>query len=337
MKIDFRSDTVTRPSHEMRAAMAEAEVGDDVYGEDPTVNKLESRVATLLGKSAGLFVSSGTQSNIVAVLTHCQRGEELIVGDKYHIYRYEAGGASALGGVIMEPISTDRRGRMKIENVHNAAKPDDIHYAITKLLCLENTVNGHVHEPNSLEKVVNVARTYGLSVHLDGARLLNAAIKLGVSPSDLSMSMDTVSLCLSKGLGAPAGSVLVGPKDFIRRARRIRKMLGGGLRQSGIIAAAGLYALDNNVDRLSEDHATARYLVDALNKIPEIKVNPSDVETNMVFMEVPEGSANALREKLASQKILIGDGDKIIRLVTHLEVDSNACDICVSAISNFYG
>ncbi|HCL48722.1 MAG TPA: low-specificity L-threonine aldolase, partial [Rhodobiaceae bacterium] len=237
--IDFRSDTVTKPTAGMRQAMATAEVGDDVYGDDPTVNKLQDRVATLLGKQAGLFVASGTQSNLVALLSHCQRGDELLVGDCYHVHRYEAGGVSVLGGVMMEAIGTDHRGLMTPSQIAKAVKPDDPHCPISRLLCLENTISGHVHDVGVIAGLAKAGKDSGLGVHLDGARLMNAAVKLGVPAKQIVDSVDSVSLCLSKGLGTPAGSILVGAHDFIARARRMRKLVGGGMRQVGILAAAG--------------------------------------------------------------------------------------------------
>lgn len=334
---DFRSDTVTRPGADMRAAMAAAAVGDDVYADDPTVNALEARVAAFLGKEAGLFVTSGTQSNLVAVLTHCQRGHELLVGDKYHVYRHEAGGAAALGGVMIEPLETDRRGALDPATVTAAVKPDDPHCPITALLCLENTVNGHVHDSDAVTRPAAAARACGLAVHLDGARLLNAAVSLGVPASTLVAAVDTVSLCLSKGLGAPAGSVLAGPADFIRRARRNRKMLGGGMRQAGILAAAGLYALDNHIDRLADDHATACYLAARLADIHAVGIDRDRVETNMVYMQVPEGSAEPLRRHMRERGVLLGGGQTDIRLVTHLDVGREAVDRLVTALEDFYG
>jgi len=333
---DFRSDTVTRPTPAMRAAMAAAAVGDDVYGDDPTVNALESRVAAMLGKEAGLFVASGTQSNLVAVLTHCQRGHELLVGDKYHIYRHEAGGASVLGGVMIEAVPTDDRGALDPDQVINAVKPDDVHCPITQLLCLENTVNGYVHDGAAINRLATAGRAKGLVVHLDGARLMNAAVRLAVPPAALVAPVDSVSLCLSKGLGAPAGSVLVGPAPFIRQARRVRKMLGGGMRQAGILAAAGLFALDHHIDRLADDHEMAQHLAAKLSKIPAITVEPKRVETNMVFMKLPAGSADPLRQHLAAQGILLGGGQTVVRLVTHLDVGSDAVDRLIYALDDFY-
>ena len=336
VRIDLRSDTVTRPTAEMRAAMAIAEVGDDVYGDDPTVNALQARVAALLGKEAGLFVASGTQSNLCALLAHCQRGDELLVGDCYHVHRYEAGGVSVLGGVTMEALATDDRGNMQPDAITEAVKPDDPHCPISRLLCLENTVSGHVHDVASITGLASAGRDSGLAVHLDGARLMNAAVKLGVPARQLVEPVDSVSLCLSKGLGTPAGSVLVGSTEFIARARRMRKLVGGGMRQVGILAAAGLYALEHHIDRLADDHAAALRLADQLGRIAKVSVNADLVETNMVFMQLPEGAADPLRAHLAGRGILLGGGDRIIRLVTHLDIDVSAIDQFTAELADFF-
>ena len=334
--IDLRSDTVTKPTAEMRQAMATAEVGDDVYGDDPTVNKLQDRVATLLGKQAGLFVASGTQSNLVALLSHCQRGDELLVGDCYHVHRYEAGGASVLGGVMMEAIGTDHRGLMTPSQIIKAVKPDDSHCPISRLLCLENTISGHVHDVGVVAGLAKAGKDSGLGVHLDGARLMNAVVKLGVPAKQIVDPVDSVSLCLSKGLGTPAGSVLVGSHDFIARARRMRKLVGGGMRQVGILAAAGIYALDNHIERLAEDHANALRLADQLGRISQVKIKLDEIETNMVFMRLPEGSAGPLRNYLSERGIILGDGEPTIRLVTHLDVGVGEVDQLANEINNFF-
>ena len=335
--IDMRSDTVTKPTTAMRDAMANAEVGDDVYGDDPTVNALQERVAQLLGKEAGLFVASGTQANLVALLSHCQRGDELLVGDCFHIHRYEAGGVSVLGGVMMSALGTDHRGVMRPSDITAAIKPDDLHCPISRLLCLENTVYGHVHDVEHINALVAAAKARELSVHLDGARLMNAAVKLGVPARIIVKAVDSVSLCLSKGLGAPAGSVLSGSRVFIDRARRMRKLVGGGMRQVGILAAAGLYALDHHIERLAVDHANALRLADQLNCIDKVEVKKDLVETNMVFMKLPDGSAEPLRKYLSERGILLGDGERTIRLVTHLDVDVDAVDQLTIEINNFFG
>ena len=335
--IDVRSDTVTQPTRAMRAAMAGAEVGDDVYGDDPTVNTLEERTAQLLGKEAGLFVSSGTQSNLVALLSHCQRGDEILVGDCFHTHRYEAGGVSVLGGVMMDVLATDHRGVMQPSDITAAIKPDDLHCPISRLLCLENTVSGHVHDVENITGLARAAKAGGLLVHLDGARLMNAAIKLGVPARNIVKSVDSVSLCLSKGLGAPAGSVLVGSRAFIKRARRMRKLVGGGMRQVGILAAACIYALDYHIERLAEDHANALRLVDQLGRISKVFVDADQVETNMVFMKIPEGSSESLCKYLSQRGIMLNGGGSTIRIVTHLDVDSHAVDQLAFEIKNFFG
>ena len=335
--IDVRSDTVTQPSRAMRDAMANAEVGDDVYGDDPTANLLQERAAQLLGKEAGLFVASGTQSNLVALLSHCQRGDELLVGDCFHIHRYEAGGVSVLGGVMMGTLVTDHRGVMQPSDITAAIKLDDLHCPISRLLCLENTVHGHVHGVENINALAAAAKARELLVHLDGARLMNAAVKLGVPARNIVKAVDSVSLCLSKGLGTPAGSVLVGSRAFVERARRMRKLVGGGMRQVGILAAAGLYALDHNVERLAVDHTNALRLADQLNSINKVEVKKDLVETNMVFMKLPDGSAEPLRKYLSERGILLGDGKRTIRLVTHLDIDVDAVDQVAIEINNFFG
>ena len=334
--IDLRSDTVTKPTAEMRQAMATAEVGDDVYGDDPTVNKLQDRVAKLLGKQAGLFVASGTQSNLVALLSHCQRGDELLVGDCYHVHRYEAGGASVLGGVMMEAIGTDHRGLMTPSQIIKAVKPDDSHCPISRLLCLENTISGHVHDVGVVAGLAKAGKDSGLGVHLDGARLMNAVVKLGVPAKQIVDPVDSVSLCLSKGLGTPAGSVLVGSHEFIARARRMRKLVGGGMRQVGILAAAGIYALDNHIERLAEDHANALRLADQLGRISQVTIKLDEIETNMVFMRLPKGSAGPLRNYLSERGIILGSGEPTVRLVTHLDVGVGEVDQLANEINNFF-
>jgi threonine aldolase len=332
--VDLRSDTVTRPGEAMRRAMAEAEVGDDVYGEDETVNALEQRVAVLLGKEAGLFVSSGTQSNLLALLSHCQRGEEYIAGETYHSYAEEGGGASVLGGIAVHPLAVDGRGAITAEQVESRIKPDDFHYPITRLVCLENTVSGHVQPLEQHQAIADVARRHGLSVHLDGARLMNAAVALGQPPAAVAEVADSVSLCLSKGLGAPVGSVLTGSKDFIARARRSRKMLGGGMRQAGVLAAAGLYALDQNIDRLADDHANAKRLAEGLAELPGLEVEMP--ETNMLFIAPPAEDLEPLRAHLATCGIIIAAQRPKTRLVVHLDITSEDVERTIEAFGDFY-
>ncbi|MEL6745590.1 MAG: low-specificity L-threonine aldolase [Pseudomonadota bacterium] len=326
--IDLRSDTVTRPSQGMREAMAHATVGDDVYGDDPTVAELEAFAADLLGKEAGLFVTSGTQSNLTALMTHCGRGDEYIGGNDYHIGKYEAGGAAVLGGISPHHLTPGADGGLDPNHVAKAVRPDDVHFAVSKLVCLENTYNGRVVPQDNIETVAEIARANGLALHLDGARLMNAVVKSNRKPSELVASFDTVSLCLSKGLGAPIGSVLTGPRDFIEKAKRARKMLGGGLRQAGVLAACGLYALRNNVNRLAQDHAHARMLAERVNALDGFSIDLDTVQTNMIWMSVPapsnddravDGFSNFMR----ARGLITADpsgSDRTVRLVTHLDI-----------------
>jgi threonine aldolase len=330
--IDLRSDTVTKPSPAMREAMARADVGDDVFGDDPTVNKLQEVAAARFGMQAGLFFPSGTQSNLAAVMAHCQRGEEVILGQDAHTYCHEAGGAAVLGSIQPQPLTNRPDGTLDLAEVEAAIKPDDSHYAITKLLALENTIGGKVIPRDYMADAIALARRHQLSTHLDGARVFNASVKLGMPVKELCAGFDTVSVCLSKGLGTPAGTVLVGRKDVIDRARRIRKMLGGTMRQVGILAAAGLYALEHNVDRLAEDHANAERLAKGLLGLG-LKVDP--VQTNMVFTTVPKESAAALKGHLDDSGIVTLGGTRM-RLVTHLDVDAAGIDRVISVFGEFF-
>lgn len=332
-RIDLRSDTVTRPGPGMYEAVSLAPVGDDVYGDDETVNALELKTAELLGKEAALFVSSGTQSNLIAMLSHCQRGEEVITGDEYHVSVAEARGASVLGGIAICSLQSDDTGGLQAEQVSTAIKPDDAHCPISRLLCLENTVSGQVQSMDRMMALCEAGRAGGLSLHLDGARLMNAAVALGISAAALTEPFDSISLCLSKGLGAPVGSVLSGPKSFIDKARRNRKLLGGGMRQAGILAACGLYALKNNVDRLAEDHANAELLAEGLASIEALKVKQ---QTNMVFVELPSNHATELQARLASQGIIISAGFPSLRLVTHLDVNRSDVERVIDSVTQFY-
>lgn len=332
--IDLRSDTVTRPSAAMRQAMAQAPVGDDVWGDDPTVTQLESMSAALLGKEAALYLSSGTQSNLVALLTHCQRGDEYLVGQDAHTYKYEGGGAAVLGSIQPQPLAMAPDGSIPLDSIRNAIKPDDFHFARTRLLSLENTIGGKVLGLDYMAAACTLADENGLAKHLDGARVFNAAVKLGVDVRLVAAPFDSVSVCLSKGLGAPVGSVLCGPRDFIKEARRWRKMLGGGMRQAGIIAAAGIHALEHNIERLAEDHANAALLAAQLAIIPGITVDLATVQTNMVFFTPRAGSAEALTRFLKSRDILVDPG-KTIRLVTHLDVSRDDLLAVVAAIQDF--
>ncbi len=323
--IDFRSDTVSRPSEEMRQAMASAPVGDDVWGDDPTVNELERYTAELLGKDAALYLPSGTQSNLCALMAHCERGDEYIVGNHAHTFMYEGGGAAALGSIQPQIVPTLPSGMIDLAEAESVIKPDDIHFARTRLLCLENTIDGRVLSLADMTDGRELANSHGLGFHLDGARLWNAAVDLAVAPAAVAEPFDSISVCLSKGLGAPVGSVLVGSPDLITKARRWRKVLGGGMRQAGIIAAAGLYALQNNVERLATDHENARVLAKGLDKIAGVSVTSCD--TNMVFAEF-EQSDEALGKRLAARGILAdlhnakAGTAKKARLVLHLDVSA---------------
>ena len=331
---DLRSDTVTQPDEGMRRAMYEAELGDDVYGEDPSVIRLEATVAERLGKEAALFVPSGTMSNLTAMLAHCGRGEEVIVGRNYHISAYEAGGASVLGGIALCPITVDADGGLSAGAIQDEVKPDDSHKPISRLLALENTHDGKAVPLPRIAEAAEAARGAGMAVHLDGARYFNAITALGCGDGDLAELADSVSLCLSKGLGTPAGSVLTGPADLIARARRYRKMLGGGMRQAGVLAAAGLYALERNVERLAEDHAKAKGLAEAFSNLEAGKVQQN---TNMVFFAPGDGRNDALRDHLAAAGIVIGGGSTgAIRLVMHKDIDGDTLDRIIAELRAFY-
>ena len=330
--IDLRSDTVTQPTAAMRAAMLEAPLGDDVFGDDPTVNALQDRIAAMLDKEAALFVPSGTQSNLVAIMSHCQRGDEYIVGQMAHTYRWEGGGAAVLGSVQPQPLDHQPDGTLALDAIAAAVKPDDSHFARTRLLCLENTLGGKALPLEYMAKATAVARQHGLATHLDGARLFNAAIKLGVSAHDIAEHFDSVSVCFSKGLGAPVGSALVGSREFIRGAHRWRKMLGGGMRQAGVLAAAARYALDHHVQRLAEDHALAQRLADGLQGLPGLTVEPP--QTNIVFADLQGPRANGLMAHLKSRGVL-ATGLYHLRFVTHLDVDAAGVDHAVAAVREY--
>lgn len=338
--IDLRSDTVTRPTAGMRDAMANAEVGDDVYGDDPTANALEERAADLLGKEAGLFVSSGTQSNLSALLSHCGRGDEYIGGMGYHIPKYEAGGAAVLGGISPRHLALNEKGGLNAADVEAAIQPDDPHFAVSKLVCVENTHDGMVMDQDEIERTADIAHANDMKLHVDGARLMNAAVKSGRPASELVDCADTVSLCLSKGLGAPVGSVLCGPKDFIYRARRARKMLGGGLRQAGVLAACGLYALQNNVDRLAEDHANAAAMAKRLAEIPGLSFDIDKVHTNMIWLDVTGEGQGSLSEHMMARGMIVSEPSgpqRTTRLVTHLDFDGADVDAVVDGFASWFG
>jgi threonine aldolase len=330
--VDLRSDTVTRPTAAMRTAIAAAGVGDDVFGDDPTVNALQERVAALLGKEAALFMSSGTQSNLCALLAHCGRGDEYIVGQLAHTYRYEGGGAAVLGSIQPQPLPNQPDGTLKLEDIAAAIKPDDPHFARTRLLALENTWNGNVLSTQYTNAACELARSRDLATHLDGARLFNAAVASGRSVADLARTFDSVSICFSKGLGAPIGSMLVGSKELIARAHRVRKMVGGGLRQVGLLAAAADHALTHHVDRLADDHALARRLAEGLTALPGVTVTPP--QTNIVFAQVSDGRGPALLAHLKSRGVL-ATGLIGLRFVTHLDVDAADIDHALAAAREF--
>jgi len=328
--IDLRSDTVSRPTPGMRAAMAAAEVGDDVWGDDPTVNELERYTADLLGKAAALYVPSGTQSNLCGLLAHCERGDEYIVGHHAHTYMYEGGGAAVLGSIQPQPVPTDDTGMVDLEAAQEAVKPDNSHFARTKLLCLENTIDGKVLSPDQHQRARDFADRHGLGLHLDGARLWNAAVSLGQSPAEVAAPFDTVSVCLSKGLGAPVGSVLCGSDDLVGKARRWRKVLGGGMRQAGIIAAGGLYALQHHIDRLADDHANAQRLAAGLAAIAGITV--TGCNTNMVFSQLDRDDST-LAKRVEGRGVLADWRFGRSRMVLHLDVSEADVDTALEAIT----
>ena len=323
--IDLRSDTVTKPTPAMREAMARAEVGDDVYGEDPTVNRLEAVAAELLGKEAALFVPTGVMGNQLAIRLHTRPGDEVIVESSSHLIRYEGGSASSLSGVQLCCVTGDR-GRLSPESVEAAIRPKDLHNPPTTLVCLEQTHNaggGSIYPLETIHRITEVVRTHGLALHLDGARLFNAVVKTGVSAADYARPFDTVSFCLSKGLGAPVGSMVVSDAARVRKLRRLRKVFGGGMRQVGILAAAGVYALEHHIPRLAEDHANAHYLATLLQDIPGVVVDVKAVETNMVMFQVPRSSQSteALLAGCREAGVLLNAvGDRAFRVVTHLDV-----------------
>ncbi len=314
--IDLRSDTVTRPGRAMLEHMLAAPVGDDVYGDDPTVNELQHYAAELGGKEAALFLPTGTQANLVALLSHCERGEEYIVGQAAHNYLYEAGGAAVLGSIQPQPIDAAPDGSLPLDKVAMKIKPDDIHFARTRLLSLENTHNGKVLPRDYLRQAWEFTRQRNLALHVDGARIFNAVVEYGCALRDVTQYCDSFTICLSKGLGTPVGSLLVGSKDYIRRATRWRKMTGGGMRQAGILAAAGLYALEHNVQRLKEDHDNAAWLAAQLR---EIGADVMRCDTNMLFVRTGEENAAALGDFMRERDVLI-NASPIVRLVTHLDV-----------------
>ena len=336
--IDLRSDTVTQPTAAMREAMLAAPVGDDVFGDDPTVNALQERIAQITGKEAALFMPSGTQSNLCALMAHCERGDEYIVGQNAHTYRYEGGGAAVLGSIQPQPLAQNASGEMSLSDIVAAIKPIDCHFARTRLLALENTWNGHPMSQAYVAQATGLARQHGLAVHLDGARLFNAVVaqaeggSVTASVRRIVDHFDSVSVCFSKGLGAPVGSALCGSRELIAKALRWRKVLGGGLRQSGILAAAALHALDHHVERLADDHVLANRLAQGLQGVPGLSVRSA--QTNIVFADVADGRGPALLENLKAHGVL-ATGLIGLRFVTHLGVDAAGIDHAISCIQRF--
>jgi len=336
--IDLRSDTVSLPTPEMRRAMAEAEVGDDVYGEDPTVNRLQELAADMLGKEAALFVPSGTMANLAAILAHCGRGDEVILGNRSHTFLYEAGGISALGGIHSRQVTNQPDGSLALEDIRSAIRPDDDHQPITRLICLENTHNrcgGTALGVEYITSVADLARKYNLQVHIDGARIFNAAVALRVKAADLAGPVDSVSFCLSKGLCAPVGSLICGSRDFITRAHRMRKQLGGGMRQAGILAAAGIVSLQIMVHRLAEDHMRAGCLAEGLADTPFLSVDNPTPQTNMVFLSLSEEcplSIDEIADSLNERGVYVGiSGNRRFRLVTHYWITDKAVQKTIRA------
>lgn len=328
--IDLRSDTVTKPTAGMLEAMSAAPVGDDVYGEDPTVNLLETTTAQRLGFAAALFVPSGTMSNLLGLMAHCERGEEYIVGQQAHTYKYEGGGAAVLGSIQPQPLEVQADGSLDLDQVLAAIKPDDFHFARTRLLALENTLQGKVLPLDYLAAARKLTLDHGLALHLDGARVFNAAVGLGVDIKDITRHFDSVSVCLSKGLGAPVGSVLCGSEQLIGKARRLRKMVGGGMRQAGILAAAGLYALERNVDRLADDHAHAALLAQGLS---ELGYSVEPVQTNMVYVGIGDRAAS-LKAYCAERGISLSAAPRL-RMVTHMDVSAAQIETVIAAFAGF--
>ena len=338
--VDLRSDTVTQPTPAMRQAMAAAPVGDDVFGDDPSVRALQDRIAALTGKEAALFMPSGTQSNLCALMAHCERGDEYLVGQNAHTYRYEGGGAAVLGSIQPQPLAQDAQGQMALVDITGAIKPLDAHFARTRLLCLENTWNGHVMPMAYLEQATALARQHGLATHLDGARVMNAAVAQALAEGTDAMTelpritglFDSVSVCLSKGLGAPVGSVLCGSVALMDKAHRWRKVLGGGMRQSGLLAAAALHALEHHVQRLHQDHVLAQRLATGLQGLPGISMRSA--QTNIVFVDVAKGLAPELLAHLRQDGVL-ATGQVRPRFVTHLDVDAAGIDQALASVRRF--
>ncbi len=335
MMIDLRSDTVTKPCDAMRKVMSEAEVGDDVYDEDPTVKRLESELSERAGHEAGLYFPSGTQSNLVALLTHCQRGDEYIVGQNAHTYRYEAGGAAVLGSIQPQPIENADDGTIPLEKIKAAIKDLDFHFAKSRVLALENTTGGKCLSQSYISQARRLASEHGLVFHLDGARAFNAAVGQNLSLADVCSQFDSVSLCLSKGLGAPVGSVMVSNSDVIEEAKRWRKMVGGGMRQAGIIAAAGLYAINNNIDRLAEDHDRAQRLAKGLEGIDGLSVEGGMAHTNMVYLSAKSNPNESFLAACSARGVLFSGAD-ISRLVIHSGINDEMIERAISVIRGYF-
>ena len=337
--VDLRSDTVTEPTPEMRRAMADAEVGDDVYGEDPTLNRLEAMAAERLGKEAAMFVASGTMGNLVSILTHAQRGDDIIIGDKSHIFRSEAGGASALGGVSYHTIRNDERGMLDPDEVERAIRPNNVHFPRTAMIALENTHNacgGAALTPEDTRVIADVAHRHEIPLHIDGARIFNAAVYLETPASELVRDADSISFCLSKGLSVPIGSVVCGSNEFIERARRWRKMVGGGMRQVGVIAAAGIVALESMVERMAEDHTNARKLAQGLAQVPGISIQPDELPTNLVFFEITQGDPAELARKINERGVKGGSPERRWRFVTHYGITSDDIDYTLDVVDSTF-
>ena len=338
-QVDLRSDTVTHPTPEMRQAMFEAEIGDDVYGEDPSVNRLEAMAAERLGKEAAVYVASGTMGNLVSVLAHAGRGDEIVLGDKAHIFRSEAGGVSALGGVAFQTIPNDERGMLDPDDVAQAIKPPNVHFTRTALVALENTHNGAggaVLSPEDIKLIADVAHAADVPVHVDGARVFNAAVALEAPVAELAKDVDSITFCLSKGLACPVGSVICGTEEYIAQARKWRKMVGGSMRQAGIIAAAGIVALDTMVERLADDHANARKLANGLNDIDGISIEPDKLPTNLVFFEIVHPDLAGFARKLNERGILGGGAQKRWRYVTHYGITEDDIDYTLDVFEATY-
>lgn len=335
MTYDFRSDTVTKPTEAMRKAMYRAEVGDDVYREDRTINRLQDAMAERFGMEAGLFATSGTQANLIALMAHCARGDEYIVGQQAHTYKYEGGGAAVLGSIQPQPLEFCEDGSIDLASARGVIKPDDEHFANTRLFCLENTQAGKALSMEYLSDAKQFVSSENLSFHLDGARVFNAAVFHDVDVSEITERFDSATCCFSKGLGAPIGSVVCGTRDVIRETHRWRKLLGGGMRQAGIVAAAALYAVENHVDRLAEDHENARWIAQQLSQVDELDVKYQKMQTNMLFLDFAEENLAPLVRQLSEQGVTVAD-EVPMRIVTHLDVDRQAASALVEGIKGYF-